>query len=270
MKEQYIKQVSRELTVPRKQRKDILRDLEEAFASAKEHGETEEQVIERLGEPSEFAAEMSEMNAEVKKRMKPKTIAAIICIAVVISVLGILSAMYAPILFKFGNPIPYLKAAKLLNGDNHFAVVENKNKDGLVLITTHECYNDRCHDVLVYMRETYGVVFDMQIDGTVVFAHGKGGSIKCVVDTDSFLDEYTVWNVPTDITELPPNHELIDFIDWGTWGVSPFIGMTLEDVHELIGKPSEVTEDGKEIYYNCSGNRVEIFVFDDYIVALPE
>lgn len=268
MKEQYIKQVSKLLAVPHKQKKDILRDLEEAFASAKEHGETEEQVLERLGTPEEFAAGISELNTVVKKRMKPKTIAAILCAVVLVAVMGALSAAYVPMLFKFGNPMPYLKAAKLLDEDNHFAVVENK--DGLVLITTHECYNDRCHDVLVYMRETYGVVFDMQIDGTVVFAHGKGGSIKCVVETDSFLDEYTVWNVPTDITELPPNHELIDFIDWGTGGVSPFIGMTLEEVHELIGEPSEVTEEGTEIYYNCSGNRVEIFVFDDYIIALTD
>ena len=55
MKEQYIKQVKRELSLPRKAKKEVLRDLNEVFASALEHGETEQQVIQRLGTPREFA-----------------------------------------------------------------------------------------------------------------------------------------------------------------------------------------------------------------------
>ena len=51
-KEQYIRQVKKALTVPRAKKDEILRDLQEAFDSALEHGETEQEVIERLGSPT--------------------------------------------------------------------------------------------------------------------------------------------------------------------------------------------------------------------------
>ena len=60
MKEQYIKQVESELCLPRTAKKEIVRDLNEVFASALEHGETEQQVIERLGTPKEFAENTAE------------------------------------------------------------------------------------------------------------------------------------------------------------------------------------------------------------------
>ena len=44
MKEQYIKQVEKELSLPHKAKKEVVRDLNEVFASALEHGETEQQV----------------------------------------------------------------------------------------------------------------------------------------------------------------------------------------------------------------------------------
>ena len=37
-----------------------MRDLNEVFASALEHGETEQQVIQRLGTPKEFADSIAE------------------------------------------------------------------------------------------------------------------------------------------------------------------------------------------------------------------
>lgn len=60
MREQYIKQVKRELAVSRKLKYEILRDLNEAFDSAAEHGETEGQVIERLGTPKDFVGNIVE------------------------------------------------------------------------------------------------------------------------------------------------------------------------------------------------------------------
>lgn len=60
MKEEYIKQVEKELFLPRKAKKEVMRDLNEAFASALEHGETEQQVIQRLGTPKEFADSTAE------------------------------------------------------------------------------------------------------------------------------------------------------------------------------------------------------------------
>ena len=55
MKERYIRRVKRALHAPRKIKMEVTRDLEEIFASAMEHGETEQQVIARLGTPKEFA-----------------------------------------------------------------------------------------------------------------------------------------------------------------------------------------------------------------------
>lgn len=72
MKEQYIRQVKKELYLSRKKKTGILRDLNEIFASAVEHGETEQQVIERLGTPKDFADSTAEQfgidNTESKKR----------------------------------------------------------------------------------------------------------------------------------------------------------------------------------------------------------
>lgn len=72
MKEQYIKQVEKELSLPHKAKKEVVRDLNEVFASALEHGETEQQVIQRLGTPKEFADSTAEQfgidNASSKKR----------------------------------------------------------------------------------------------------------------------------------------------------------------------------------------------------------
>lgn len=54
-KDTYIRQVKKRLSLPRRQKKEVLRDLEEIFASAAEHGETEAQAAERLGLPEEYA-----------------------------------------------------------------------------------------------------------------------------------------------------------------------------------------------------------------------
>ena len=60
MKEQYIKQVEKEVHLSRKAKTEVVRDLNEIFASAVEHGETEHQVIERLGTPKDFADSTAE------------------------------------------------------------------------------------------------------------------------------------------------------------------------------------------------------------------
>lgn len=65
MKE-YIRCVRRQL--PRKLRREVLRDLEEIFASAAEHGESEAVVIERLGPPEAFAQSVCEPLAAPRRR----------------------------------------------------------------------------------------------------------------------------------------------------------------------------------------------------------
>ena len=60
MRERYIRQVKKALLLSRKKKAGIVRDLQEAFASASEHGETDREVIDRLGSPEEFAADIHE------------------------------------------------------------------------------------------------------------------------------------------------------------------------------------------------------------------
>ena len=81
MREVYIKQVKKELLLPKKQKQIVLRDLEEMFASAKE------QVIERLGAPKEFVINTEEQfgvdHASVKKRRGIIHIVSSVIVAVV-------------------------------------------------------------------------------------------------------------------------------------------------------------------------------------------
>ena len=67
MKQEYIQQVGRALPLPGKQKREVLRDLEELFASAAEHGETEAQVLDRLGSPEEYAKEVLAQTGFVPK-----------------------------------------------------------------------------------------------------------------------------------------------------------------------------------------------------------
>lgn len=81
MRAEYIKKVKKELTVSRKLKQEIIRDLNEAFDSAKEHGETEKQVIDRLGEPKDFAESMEETIGfnRVQYRKRRKIFLAVYC-----------------------------------------------------------------------------------------------------------------------------------------------------------------------------------------------
>lgn len=67
MKQEYIQQVGRALPLPGKQKREVLRDLEELFASAREHGESEAQVLDRLGSPEEYAKEVLAQTGYVPK-----------------------------------------------------------------------------------------------------------------------------------------------------------------------------------------------------------
>ncbi len=87
MKDHYIKQVGKKLAVPRAKRKEILRDLEEIFLTAQEHGEDEQQVIDRLGAPEEFAQHIEESfgsNGPVRRKTAAAAGIGILCAVAVI------------------------------------------------------------------------------------------------------------------------------------------------------------------------------------------
>ena len=275
MKEQYIKLVCKELTVPRRQKKDIIRDLEEAFASAKEHGETEEQVIERLGTPEEFAAGMSEMNAEIKKGVPVKTVAVILSAVILVAVIGSVAAAYLPKLFKFGNPIPYIKAAMQLRGDTHVARIihepDRKAKENgweywdYGIMTDKYPYIDEynsCQDVTDYIWENFGVQFWPSYEtehGLACLAHTWRYTPSPVieyVEVETFLDKYYVWKIGENynLYRMKDNHELLDNL-WGRAG--KLFEIKRSEIIDLIGEPEEVTEEGM-IYHDCLKREVLI------------
>ena len=100
MKEQYIKQVEKELSLPRKMKKEVVRDLNEVFASAMEHGETEQQIIQRWGR-KEFADSTAEQfgidNTKSKKRNGIiSTLAALVIAAAAFSVYAVTQSGKVP------------------------------------------------------------------------------------------------------------------------------------------------------------------------------
>ena len=88
MKEHYIKQVKRELLISRRQKNDVLRDLDEVFTSAMEHGETEQQVIERLGSPKDFAISTEEQLGIDRTALRKRNNIISIIISIGVSVLA--------------------------------------------------------------------------------------------------------------------------------------------------------------------------------------
>lgn len=55
MRKEYINSVKKHLNCSPREKKEIIRDLNEIFESANEHGESDQDVIDRLGAPSEYA-----------------------------------------------------------------------------------------------------------------------------------------------------------------------------------------------------------------------
>ncbi len=87
MKEQYIKQIKKEfgLYLSRKKRNEIIRDINEIFCSALEHGETEQQVIERLGAPTDFVKNTIEQLGVTSTMLQKRKLVISSVIAIIIA-----------------------------------------------------------------------------------------------------------------------------------------------------------------------------------------
>lgn len=92
MKEEYIKQVSKNLHISMKAKNEIIRDLDEIFDSALENGETEQQVIDRLGAPKEFAENVSGQTE--KKNYSTGNLRGIVLMAIAICIAVIAFVVY--------------------------------------------------------------------------------------------------------------------------------------------------------------------------------
>ena len=74
--------------ISRRQKNDVLRDLDEVFTSAMEHGETEQQVIERLGSPKDFAISTEEQLGIDRTALRKRNNIIFIIISIGVSVLA--------------------------------------------------------------------------------------------------------------------------------------------------------------------------------------
>lgn len=75
MRRRYIRRVERALCLSEEEKQEMIRDLQEIFTSAAEHGETEEQVIVRLGSPKEYVHQIHEQLGkmeEIRQRRKAR------------------------------------------------------------------------------------------------------------------------------------------------------------------------------------------------------
>lgn len=73
MKKQYIRQVRKDLHIPRSAKAEVVRDLQEIFASAAEHGESEQQVAERLGRRGNLPTGLRSSSASIPPRAGGET-----------------------------------------------------------------------------------------------------------------------------------------------------------------------------------------------------
>lgn len=99
MKDKYIREVEKLLPLPSRAKKEVLRDLNEIFESAAEHGESEKQVIQRLGSPEEFIRNLNEqidLENFSKEHKRKKSLLIILCIFMVsVACFGIYAVLKA-------------------------------------------------------------------------------------------------------------------------------------------------------------------------------
>lgn len=187
MKEQYIKRVKKELHLPGKAKNEVMRDLNEIFASAAEHGETEQQVIERLGTPKEFADSTAEQFG-IDNKKERRAIGGAIIAAIVIILLAVMK-IWSPVVFQRGNPIPYLVAAIRISDENPYVQVETDSGAEVYISRKGEC-----PELFEYIKESRNVEFIEQAGSGYIFSNGIDG---LVVSSEVYLSKFTVWSVPT-------------------------------------------------------------------------
>ena len=112
-KEKYIKAVKRKLNVPDDFKNSVLEELREAFDSAKEHGESENDLINRLGTPKEFVNDVirnADLTDEQKKCIKQRRNIIKIIIAFIIAAAAF-TGYYIYQRISMGNVIGYANSS---------------------------------------------------------------------------------------------------------------------------------------------------------------
>lgn len=112
-KEKYIKSVKRKLNVPDDLKISVLEELREAFDSAKEHGESENDLLSRLGTPKEFVNDViknADLTDEQKKYIKQRKNIIKVIIAFIIAAAAF-TGYYIYKRMSMGNVIGYANSS---------------------------------------------------------------------------------------------------------------------------------------------------------------
>lgn len=112
-KEKYIKSVKRKLNVPYDLKISVLEELREAFDSAKEHGESENDLLSRLGTPKEFVNDViknADLTDEQKKYIKQRKNIIKVIIAFIIAAV-VFTGYYIYKRMSMGNVIGYANSS---------------------------------------------------------------------------------------------------------------------------------------------------------------
>lgn len=110
-------------------------------------------------------------------------------IVVVCLILGIaIMALYSPVIFQRGNPIPYLRAAAKLNDDTQYVQVKQTESESIYITRKGES------DALLRMfAEGTGAVFQEQLGSTYIFSDDDK---EWLLESEIYWKIYTVWVVP--------------------------------------------------------------------------
>lgn len=131
-KEKYIKSVKRKLNVPDDLKTSVLEELRESFDSAKEHGESENDLINRLGTPKEFVNDViknADLTDEQKKYIKQRKNIIKVIIAFIIAAAAFMG-YYIYQRMSMGNVIGYA------NSSTNIQVIGGSENIVLILLYT--------------------------------------------------------------------------------------------------------------------------------------
>lgn len=131
-KEKYIKSVKRKLNVPDDLKTSVLEELRESFDSAKEHGESETDLIKRLGTPKEFVNDViknADLTDEQKKYIKHRKNIIKVIIAFIIAAV-VFTGYYIYKRMSMGNVIGYA------NSSTNIQVIGGSENILLILLYT--------------------------------------------------------------------------------------------------------------------------------------
>ena len=88
----YIQQVKNDLNCSRTEKEEIVRDLNEIFDSAAEHGEREDAVMEQLGTPQDYVEALGCQKRNVPMSKKRKAAIVVAGVGLAVSLYGLIKS----------------------------------------------------------------------------------------------------------------------------------------------------------------------------------